>query len=395
MRTQVGIVGAGPAGLVLGQLLCRAGIESVVLEARDREYVEQRVRAGVLEQGTVDLLGSIGVDQRLRREGLVHRGVELRFGGRGHRIALSELTGGRAITIYGQQEVVKDLIAARLGSGAPLCFEVDDVRLDGFDDADGARPRIRWVGPGGEPEELACDFIAGCDGFHGVCRPAIPDHDLQVFEHEYPFAWLGILAEAAPSTEELIYCRHERGFALHSLRSPELSRLYLQCDPGEEIEAWPDERIWQELHTRFGTDDGWELGEGPIIEKGITPMRSFVVEPMQWGRLFLAGDAAHIVPPTGAKGLNLAVHDVGVLASALIEWYRSGDRAGLDAYSETCLRRVWRVQHFSAWMTAMLHRQPDAGGFEQRLQLAQLEYVCRSEAAARTLAENYVGLERV
>jgi p-hydroxybenzoate 3-monooxygenase len=392
MQTQVGIVGAGPAGLVLAQLLHLAGIESVVLEDRSREYVEQRVRAGVLEQGTVDLLGSIGVDARLRREGIVHHGLELRFGGRGHRIALSDLTGGRAITIYGQQEVVKDLIESRLEAAAPLHFEVDEVHLEGFERD---RPRIRFRHRGGDAEEIECDFIAGCDGFHGVCRPSFPPGELRVFEHEYPFAWLGILAQVAPSTEELIYCNHDRGFALHSLRSPELSRLYLQCDPDEEIEAWPDERIWEELQTRFATDDGWTLNEGPLLEKGITPMRSFVVEPMQCGRLFLTGDAAHIVPPTGAKGLNLAVHDVSVLAAGIAEWYRNGDRSRLDAYSETCLRRVWRVQHFSAWMTLMLHRNPDADGFGARLQLAQLEYVTRSQAAARTLAENYVGLERV
>jgi p-hydroxybenzoate 3-monooxygenase len=392
MRTQVGIVGAGPAGLVLAQLLHLAGIESVVLEDRSREYVEQRVRAGVLEQGTVDLLGSIGVDSRLRQEGIVHHGLELRFGGRGHRIALSDLTGGRAITIYGQQEVVKDLIEARQAAAAALHFEVDEVSVHGFE---AEEPRIRFRHRGGDAEEIECDFIAGCDGFHGVCRPSFPSGVLRVFEHEYPFAWLGILAQVAPSTDELIYCNHERGFALHSLRSPELSRLYLQCNPADEIEAWSDERIWEELQTRFATDDGWTLNEGPVLEKGITPMRSFVAEPMQCGRLFLTGDAAHIVPPTGAKGLNLAVHDVSVLAAAIVEWYRSGDRSGLDGYSETCLRRVWRVQHFSAWMTSMLHRHPDADGFDARLQLAQLEYVTRSEAAARTLAENYVGLERV
>ena len=392
MRTQVGIVGAGPAGLILGQLLTRAGIESVVLENRSREYVQHRVRAGVLEQGTVDLLAEIGVGERMRREGIVHHGLELRFGHRGHRIALSDLTGGRAITVYGQQEVVKDLIDARLADGAPLYFEVDEVRVDGFDSPD---PHIRFREQGGEAHELECDFIAGCDGFHGVCRPSFPDGALRVYEREYPYGWLGILAAVPPSTEELIYCNHERGFALHSLRSPEISRLYLQCDPHDQIEQWSDERIWQEMHTRFATDDGWELREGPILEKGITPMRSFVVEPMQHGRLYLAGDAAHIVPPTGAKGLNLAAHDVGVLADAIIASYAHGDQSLLDAYSETCLRRIWRVQHFSWWMTSMLHRSPDADSFEERLQRAQLDYVCRSEAAARTLAENYVGLAGV
>jgi len=389
VRTQVGIVGAGPAGLTLAQLLAREGIESVVLEARSREYVEQRIRAGVLEQGTVDLLGEIGVDERLRREGLVHHGIELRFEGRGHRIAMSDLTGGRAITIYGQQEVVKDLIAARLADGDPLLFEASDVSVHGFDSES---PSIRFR-TGDEEQELECDVIAGCDGFHGVCRASIPDDILTVYEREYPFGWLGILAAVAPSTDELIYASHERGFALHSLRSPELSRLYLQCAPDEDLDEWPDERIWAELHRRFESE-GWELHEGPIVEKGVTGMRSFVVEPMQYGRLYLAGDAAHIVPPTGAKGLNLAAADVHVLADALADWYSTGDASRLAAYSKTCLRRVWRAEHFSWWMTSMLHKVGD-DPFERRLQLAQLEYVCSSEAAARTLAENYVGLERV
>jgi p-hydroxybenzoate 3-monooxygenase len=391
MDTQVGIVGAGPAGLLLAHLLQRQGIESVVLEARDRDYVEARVRAGVLEQGTVELLDEIAIADRLHREGLVHHGLELRFGRQGHRIDLSELTGGRAITVYGQQEVVKDLIAARLRADGELRFEVDGVTLH---DLEGERPAIRFRHEGAE-HELRCDVVAGCDGFHGVSREAIPDGVLRIYEREYPFAWLGVLAEVAPSSEELIYCHHERGFALHSMRSPELTRLYLQCDPDEDIEEWPDERIWEELQTRFATDDGWTLAEGPIVEKGITPMRSFVAEPLRHGRLFLAGDAAHIVPPTGAKGLNLAAADVRVLAEALGAWYAGGDDAGLDAYSETCLRRVWRVQHFSWWMTSMLHRFAGDDPFEARLQRAQLAYVCSSRAAATTLAENYVGLERV
>jgi p-hydroxybenzoate 3-monooxygenase len=391
MRTQVGIVGAGPAGLVLAHLLHQRGIESVVVEARDRDYVQGRVRAGVLEQGTVDLLAELGLDERLRREGLVHEGLELRFGGRGHRIALSDLTGGRAITIYGQQEVVRDLIDARLADGAPLLFEAGDVSVH---ELDSDAPSIRFTHDGSS-HELRCDLVAGCDGFHGVTRGSVPDGVLTEHEHVYPFAWLGILARVPPSTDELIYCNHPRGFALHSLRSPELSRLYLQVDPGDDIANWPDERIWGELQTRFAVaDGGWTLNEGPIIDKGITPMRSFVVEPMQHGRLFLAGDAAHIVPPTGAKGLNLAVHDVRVLAEAIGAWYELGSGAALRAYSRICLRRVWRVQHFSWWMTSMLHRLPDADSFEQRLQLAQLEYVTGSEAGARTLAENYVGLEQ-
>jgi p-hydroxybenzoate 3-monooxygenase len=391
VRTQVGIVGGGPAGLVLSNLLALAGIESIVLEDRSREYVEKRVRAGVLEQGTVDLLAEAGLADRLRREGIVHAGIELRFGGEGHRIDMIGLTGGRAITIYGQQEVVKDLIAARLAAGGDIRFEVADVAVH---DLETEAPSISFA-HGGDRHELECDFVAGCDGFYGVCRPSIPDGVLTVYEREYPFAWLGILAEVPPSTEELIYARHERGFALHSLRSPSLSRLYLQCDPEDDLEEWPEDRIWAELRTRFELREGWTLNEGPLIEKGITPMRSFVVEPMRHGRLFLAGDAAHIVPPTGAKGLNLAVADVKVLAAALRDWYERGDDAGLDAYSETCLRRVWRVQQFSWWMTSMLHRDAGRDPYEERLQLAQLEYVCRSRAASTTLAENYVGLERV
>jgi p-hydroxybenzoate 3-monooxygenase len=390
-RTQVGIVGAGPAGLVLGQLLHLQGIESVILEDRDRGYVEGRVRAGVLEQGTVELLIEMGVGERLQREGLVHHGVELRFGGRGHRIPFDELTGGRGITIYGQQEVVKDLIAARVEAGAPLLFEVEDVTPHGFDSGE---PSLSYR-HGGQEHELRCDVIAGCDGFHGVCRPALPEGTLRAREHIYPFGWLGILAEVEPSSEELIYCHHDRGFALHSMRSPNLTRLYLQCEPDENIDQWPDERIWEELHTRFQTD-GWLLKEGPIVEKGVTPMRSFVAEPMQHGRLFLAGDAVHIVPATGAKGLNLAVADVRVLAEALVRWFSTGDDALLQGYSEACLGRVWAAQHFAWWMTTMFHRQPgDEDGFMARLQRAQLDYVCSSKAAATTLAENYVGLKKV
>jgi p-hydroxybenzoate 3-monooxygenase len=392
MDTQVGIVGAGPAGLLLAHLLHLRGIESVVLEARSREYVEARVRAGVLEQTTVDLLDSAGVAERLHREGLVHRGLELRFDGRGHRIDFAELTGGRAITVYGQQEVVKDLIAARMDTGGELRFEVEDVSLH---DLESDRPCIRFSHEGSE-HELRCDVVAGCDGFHGISRPTVPDDVLRIYEREYPFAWLGILAEVAPSSEELIYCHHDRGFALHSMRSPTLTRLYLQCAPDADIEEWPDERIWEELQTRLATADGdFVLEQGPLVEKGITPMRSFVAEPLRHGRLFLAGDAAHIVPPTGAKGLNLAAADVRVLSEALGAWYDSGDESGLDAYSDTCLRRVWRVQHFSWWMTSMLHRFGGDDPFEPRLQRSQLHYVVSSRAAATTLAENYVGLENV
>jgi p-hydroxybenzoate 3-monooxygenase len=388
IRTQVGIVGAGPAGLVLGHLLHLQGVETVILENRSREYVEGRVRAGVLEQGTVDLLVETGVGERLKREGLVHHGVELRFGGEGHRIPFDELTGGRGITIYGQQEVVKDLIAARVESGAPLLFEVEDVRPMGIESG---TPLVRFR-LGGEDRELRCEAVAGCDGYHGVCRDAVPDGALSFRERTYPFGWLGILAEVEPSSEELIYCHHDRGFALHSMRSPQITRLYLQCDPDEEIERWPDEHIWEELHTRFASE-GWALKQGPIVEKGITPMRSFVAEPMQHGRLFLAGDAVHIVPATGAKGLNLAVADVRVLADALVRWFASGDDTLLRGYSRACLPRVWRAQHFAWWMTSMFHRLPDdRDGFMARLQRAQLEYVCSSRAAAASLAENYVGL---
>ena len=389
MRTQVGIVGAGPAGLTLGRLLERAGIEAVVIENRSREYVEQRIRAGVLEQGTADLLVGAGVGDRLQREGIVHHGIELQFDGERHRIPLTELTGGRSIVIYGQTEVVKDLIAARIETGAPLLFDVDDVAVEAIDTD---RPRIRFT-RAGVREELECDVIAGCDGFHGVCRPAIAAGAIRTYERDYPYGWLGILAAVAPSNDELIYASHERGFALLSLRSPELSRLYLQCRPDEEIAEWPDDRIWEELQTRLGID-GWTLAEGPVLEKGVTGMRSFVTEPMQHGRLFLAGDAAHIVPPTGAKGLNLAIGDVALLAEALVGWFESGDRSGLDGYSEACLRRVWRAEHFSYWMTSMLHRDEAAGAFERQLQLSQLRYVTTSVAAATTLAENYVGLAR-
>jgi len=386
-KTQVAIVGAGPAGLLLSHLLARAGIASVVLEDRSRAYVENRVRAGVLEHGTVELLRAAGVGERLDREGLRHRGVELRFDGQAHRLDFEDLVG-RSITVYGQQEVVKDLIAARLADGGEIVFEAKDVSVHGFD---GASPRVRYRA-GADAVELACDFIAGCDGFHGVCRPAIPRSALTVFEREYPFAWLGILAEAPPTHEELIYAYHPRGFALYSMRSPQITRLYLQVTPDEDIRDWPDERIWRELHTRLEIGDGWTVTEGPVLEKGITGMRSFVVEPMQYGRLFLAGDAAHIVPPTGAKGLNLAVADVRVLARALTEFYRTGREQALAGYSRTCLERVWRAEHFSWWMTSMLHRFPDRDAFQERLQQAQLAYTVRSRAAAASLAENYAGL---
>jgi p-hydroxybenzoate 3-monooxygenase len=381
MRTQVGIVGAGPAGLTLSLLLAQHGIESVVLEVRDREYVEQRVRAGLLEHNTVDVLRALGVADRLDREGLVHDGIYLRREGKMQHIDMAGLTG-RHVTIYGQQEVVKDLINARQERGGELLFEVADVAVH---DLESDAPRITYT-HAGESYELTCDVIAGCDGFHGICRPAIPAGVLTEHEFTYPFSWLGILAEAPPSTDELIYAWHEHGFALHSMRSPTVSRLYLQVPNDESLERWSDNAIWDELERRIG-----KVNRGPIFDKGITPMRSFVCEPMQHGRLFLAGDAAHIVPPTGAKGLNLAVNDVRLLAAALAEFYGHGSTAELDAYSETALRRVWRAQDFSNYMTQLLHDLGE-GPFQRRLQLARLEYLERSEAAARSLAENYVGL---
>ncbi len=385
IRTQVGIIGAGPAGLVLSHLLHLQGIDSIVLENRSRQYCEERIRAGVLEWGTVELLDQMGVGDRLHREGLIHYGIELRFQGRRHRIDFKDLTG-RAITVYGQHEVIKDLIRARLESGGRIEFEVDHVRVA---DLDTHYPLIGYT-KDSVAHEIRCDFIAGCDGFHGICRPAI-ETALTVFERVYPFAWLGILAEAPPSSEELIYAYNDRGFALHSMRSPQLTRQYLQCSPDEDLGLWPDERIWEELHTRLAGGGDWKLNTGPILQKGVTAMRSFVVEPMQYGRLFLAGDSAHIVPPTGAKGLNLAVADVRVFARALEQFYKHGSSSLLDHYSETCLRRVWRVQRFSWWMTSMLHYH-EGNPFDRRRQLAELDYVASSRAASQSLAENYVGL---
>jgi p-hydroxybenzoate 3-monooxygenase len=386
MRTQVGIVGAGPAGLFLSHLLHLEGIESVVLEAHTRHYIENRVRAGVLEYNTVELMKATGLGDRLLREGLVHRGIELRFAGRAHRIDFEELTG-RSITVYAQQEVVKDLVAARLTASGEIIFEAE---AEGFDSIDSRHPRIRYR-HNSEQREILCDFIAGCDGFHGIARASIPANSLTAYERVYPFAWLGILAQSAPASEELIYANHDHGFALLSMRSPQISRLYIQCEPDEDLAAWPDARIWEELHTRLNL--GAELIEGPVLQKNVAPMRSFIAEPMRFGNLFLAGDAAHIVPATGAKGLNLAVADVRVLSQAIAEHYQHSRHDLLDRYSAVCLRHAWKVQRFSWWMTSMLHRFPGDNAFDHRRQLAELDYLCGSRSAAQSLAENYVGLD--
>ena len=387
IRTQVGIVGAGPAGLMLGHLLHLAGIDSVILENRSEEYVIERVRAGVLEQPTVDLLIESGVGERLQREGLFHDGIYLNILGDRRRIDMAALTGSR-ITVYGQNEVVKDLVAARVRTGRPLLFEVADVSVH---DLDSTQPKIQFS-KDGEACEIRCDFIAGCDGFHGICRPSIPEDHIRIYERVYPFAWLGILADAPPSSAELVYSLHHSGFALFSMRSTSVTRLYLQCAPDEDLAQWPDARIWEELITRLQSNDGWRPNVGPIIQKGVTGMRSFVVEPMRYGRMFLAGDSAHIVPPTGAKGLNLAIADVWRLSRALAHYYQSSGEDLLDRYSEDCLKRVWRAQRFSWWMTSMLHKSDTGNPFDGRRQLAELEYVTSSTAAMTSLAENYVGL---
>jgi p-hydroxybenzoate 3-monooxygenase len=386
MRTQVGIIGAGPAGLMLSHLLRREGIESIVIENRSRAYIESRIRAGLIEQWARDLLIETGVGERLQREGLSHNGIHLCFNEELHYINFRALVG-KGVTIYGQQEVVKDIVARRLADGGQILFEVDDVSVHDFDAE--AKPKIRFRHEGAM-KQIECDFIGGCDGFHGISRPSVSSDALTIYDREYPFAWLGILAASPPPEHELIYCYHDRGFALFTMRSPSLARLYVQCAPDDEAENWPDERIWKELHARLaGTRT---LAEGPLLQKGITAMRSFVAEPMRHGRLFLAGDAAHIVPPTGAKGMNLAIADVLVLSRALAEFYRNGRSDALDRYSDTCLRRVWKAQRFSWWMTQMLHLSPTHNAFDRKRQLAELDYVATSEAAARSLAENYAGL---
>jgi p-hydroxybenzoate 3-monooxygenase len=388
MRTQVGIVGAGPAGLLLSHLLALRGIESVLIEIRSREYCEARQRAGVLEDGSVRLLRAAGLADRLNRQGIEHGGIYLQFAGERPHVDFRELTGGRTVTVYAQTEVVKDIIGRRLADAGPeaIQFEVTGTEVA---DLDTDQPKLRYTSRDGSRHEVTCDAIAGCDGFHGICRPAIPPGVQTVTERDYPYAWLGILADVPPSTDELIYAHHPRGFALHSLRGPTISRLYLQVRPDEDIADWPDQRIWDELSERFALP-GWELKQGPVLDKSITPMRSFVSTPMRYGRLFLAGDAAHIVPPTGAKGLNLALADVAYLAPALAGLSR-GRPDLADQYSDTCLNRVWRATHFSWWMTTMLHRTPGADDMERQLQLSQLRYVAASRAAATSLAENYTG----
>jgi p-hydroxybenzoate 3-monooxygenase len=387
-ETQVGIIGAGPAGLLLGHLLHLNGIDSVIVERRGRDYVIDRVRAGVLEQGTVDLLVAMGVGEGVRCRGLRHDGLYVSFQGQRHRIDLADLTGGKTITVYGQNEVVRDLIDARVETGRPLYFEADEVSVGALDSD---RPVIRFEHDG-QAHELRCDFVAGCDGFHGICRPSIPAGVLNVYERTYPFGWLGILAEAAPAGEELVYTLHDRGFALFSMRSQTVTRLYFQVPPEESIDDWSDDAIWAEMLARLRTGDGWAPNVGRIIQKGVTPMRSFVAAPMRHGRLFLAGDAAHIVPPTGAKGLNLAASDVLVLARAFRGFYQENRANWLDQYSAVCERRVWKAQRFSWWMTSTLHRFPEETAFDRQRQIADLDYLTGSRTAMASLAEQYVGL---
>jgi p-hydroxybenzoate 3-monooxygenase len=387
MRTQVGIVGAGPAGLLLSHLLALRGIDSVIVEIRSRAYCEARQRAGVLEDGTVRLFREAGLADRIDREGLEHGGIYLQFAGERHHLDFRDLAGGRTVTVYAQTEVVKDLIARRLADGGKLEFEVSGTAVA---DLDAGTPVLSYTAPDGQRHEITCDVIAGCDGFHGICRPAIPDRLRTVWERDYPYAWLGILAEAPPATDELIYAHHPGGFALHSMRNLQVSKLYLQVDHDTRAEDWPETRIWEALQERFALP-GWKVNEGRALDIAVTPMRSFVSAPMRYGRLFLAGDAAHIVPPTGAKGLNLAIADVTVLADALTDLLLREDHRLADAYSDTCLSRVWRSTHFSWWMTTMLHRTPGADSMEAALQLSQLRYVTTSRAASVTLAENYVG----
>lgn len=388
MKTQVAIVGAGPAGLMLGHLLHRAGIDSVIVEKKSRKYIEERVRAGVLEHGTVNAMVDSGVGDRLLKEGLEHDYIDLRFNGRPHRLNVKALSGGRSVWVYAQHEIVKDLVAARLANDAPLYFEVGDVSIH---DVDTDTPSIRFTHEDAE-QLVACDFVAGCDGFHGISRRMIPESVLQIYDRQYPFAWLGVLAEAPPASQEIIYAYHERGFALQSMRGPNISRLYVQCPVADTVEGWPDDRFWSELHARLETEDGWHQEEGPIFQKGITGMRSFVCEPMQYGRLLLAGDCAHIVPPTGAKGLNMAIGDVQMMTRALRAFFADGNKEYIDSYSDTSLKRVWQIQRFSSMLCYNLHRFPEHNTFEHKMQIAELNNIAHSKQAMRAFAQSYTGI---
>jgi p-hydroxybenzoate 3-monooxygenase len=388
MRTQVAIIGSGPSGLLLGQLLHLAGIDTVILERRSRDYVLGRIRAGVLEEGTVNLLERAGASERLHKEGLIHNGFDICFAGARKRINLSESTGGRKVVVYGQTEITRDLMDARTTCGAKTVYEAQNVEIAGFD---GANPHVRYRHDGRE-YELACEFIAGCDGFHGICRASVPEDAITTYERTYPLGWMGLLSDTPPVSSELIYVNHERGFALCSMRSTTRTRCYVQCELSDTVDQWPDQRFWNELKTRLDPETAEKLVTGPSLEKSIAPLRSFVAEPMRFGNLFLAGDAAHIVPPTGAKGLNLAASDIHYLSEAFIEFYASGRRSALDRYSHRALARVWKAERFSWWMTTLLHRLPENGTIGARLQRAELEYLFESESARAVLAENYVGL---
>ena len=388
MKTQVAIIGAGPAGLMLGHLLHNAGIDTIIVENKSRQYIEERVRAGVLEQGTVDAMVDSGVGDRLRKEALQHENIDLRFNHEPHRLNVKELSRGRCVWVYAQHEIVKDLVAARLGYDEPLYFEVSDV---GIRDIDTDKPSVRFIHEEQE-QVIDCDFVAGCDGFHGISRGMIPESELRVYDRQYPFAWLGVLAEAPPASDMVIYAYHERGFALQSMRGPNISRLYVQCPVADTVEGWPDERFWRELHARLETNDGWQQQEGPIFQKGITGMRSFVCEPMAYGRLLLAGDSAHIVPPTGAKGLNMAIGDVQTMTRALTRHYEEGKSDYLDKYSDTCLKRVWQVQRFASMLCYNLHRFPEHNQFEHKMQLAELNNMTHSKQAMRAFAQSYTGV---
>jgi p-hydroxybenzoate 3-monooxygenase len=388
MKTQVAIVGAGPAGLMLGHLLHNAGIDTIVIENKSRQYIEERVRAGVLEQGTVNAMIDSGVGDRLQKEGLQHDYIDLRFNREPHRLNIKELSRGRSVWVYAQHEIIKDLVAARLGYDEPLYFEVSDVCIR---DIDTDKPSVRFIHEE-KQQHIQCDFVAGCDGFHGISRGMIPESELHIYDRQYPFAWLGVLAEAPPASDMVVYAYHDRGFALQSMRGPNISRLYVQCPVADTVDGWSDERFWRELHARLETEDGWQQQEGPIFQKGITGMRSFVCEPMRYGRLLLAGDSAHIVPPTGAKGLNMAIGDVQIMTRALTKYYKEHSSDYLDKYSDTCLKRVWQVQRFASMLCYNLHRFPEHNQFEHKMQLAELNNIAHSKQAMRAFAQSYTGI---